>query len=272
MKIALWSVAAALLILPSAAVAQKTLCLKDGSCQSVKTYQVQGNRVRYYSLDRSEWEEVPLSMVDFAASRRADAAKQQERQKILQQAEQTEHSAYQLPANTGYLIAPGVRLPGQQGLYEYSGARVVTLIQSKAAIETDKRRVALRVALPAPIVKNHPLVALPGRDAGVRILSQKPVFYALFSDGAGANLQLLRVKQRKNDRVLDGAGSWLEGKSSDSHAAVPVERTRLAPGLFRIAPAHALAPGEYALAEVGPKSINLDVWDFGVDAPKPPTR
>lgn len=263
----LWA-ALALSIIPNLALAQQTLCLKNGSCQLVKTYQVQGNRVRYYSLERSEWEEVPLSLVDFAAGRRADAAKQQERRKVLDQAEQTQKTAYRLPADTGYLVAQGVRLPVQEGLYEYSGARVVTMMQSQASVQTDRRRALLTMAVPGPMIKNHPVVVLPGRDAAVRLLTRQPVFYAHFAGGAGANLRLLRVKQRKADRSLEGAASWIEGKGVDSEGALPLERKQVAPGIFRIQPARALAPGEYAWAEVDGGKLNLDVWDFGIDAPK----
>src|SRR5579863_165182 len=51
--------------------AQIKLYLKDGSYQLVKSYQIEGDRVRYYSLDRSQWEEVPLSLVDFTATQAA---------------------------------------------------------------------------------------------------------------------------------------------------------------------------------------------------------
>jgi len=40
------------------------LYMKDGSYQLVREYKVQGDRVSFYSLDREETEEVPLSLVD----------------------------------------------------------------------------------------------------------------------------------------------------------------------------------------------------------------
>ena len=159
--------------------------MKDGSYQLVKSYQVEGDRVRYYSVERSQWEVVPVSLVDFKATQEAAAARQQQQEHVLQDAEKAAKENYELPANTGYVIAPGVRLPQGEGVYAYDGTRVITLIQSQGSIERDKKRMALNMALPSPILKSRSLVILPGATAGVRVINRTPTFYAHFSDGAG---------------------------------------------------------------------------------------
>src|ERR1700736_4606891 len=57
------------------------LYLKDGSYQLVREYTVEDDRVRFFSTDRGEWEEVPASLVDLQKTQaeikqREDSARQ----------------------------------------------------------------------------------------------------------------------------------------------------------------------------------------------------
>src|SRR4029077_12107313 len=51
----------------------KKLVLKDGSFQLVRSYQRTGERVRYFSAERGDWEEIPAAMVDWDATAKAEA-------------------------------------------------------------------------------------------------------------------------------------------------------------------------------------------------------
>ena len=262
------SLFAVLLMLAAGALpcrAQTKLYLKDGTFLLVTQYQIQGDRVHYYSVAEGQWEDMPLSLVDLKATQQAIAAKREEQQKLLQQAEKTVRDNYQMPQNTGGQVAPGIRLPFQEGLYAYDGMRLMTMMQSQGTLVRDKKRMALSMAVPGPFVKRRSLLILPGDAAAVRIFSPIPTFYAQFADGAGSRIVLLRLKPGKDDREVEKVTAGRAGETSESQSVLPLRATKITPVLFELTPAQPLNPGEYALKETGEDT--LDVWDFGIDSP-----
>jgi hypothetical protein len=245
------------------------LFLKNGSYQLVKSYQVNGDRVRFYSLDQQEWEEIPASLVDFDATRRAQQEEAGAHTANLERAKEIQQEHHDVTAvNTGFEVAPNLHLPDTEGVYAYDGMRLIPLIQSQGEISTDKERKVLTMALPAPLLKQRGLVALPGAQAAVRIAVPQPVFYIQASDGWGAKAELIPVKSSRSSRTVEKVQSGLGlGQSGESREAVPLKITEVAKGVFKLQPAQALSPGEYAIGELIDGKLNLDVWDFGVDAP-----
>ena len=261
----------ALLCGPRPAWAAVKLFLKDGTYQLVKSYEVQGDRVRYYSVERSAWEEVPLSLVDFEATERAEREEKVEQQRQLDEAREISRQRSQLPENAGFEVAPGIRLPQEEGVFAFDGVRVIRMIQSSSEIVTDRKRAALLLALPGPLLKNRAYVVLPGAKAAVRILSLQPTFYVQSADGLGRKLELVAVKPRKEARQVEKV-EWRGGvgKPAELRAALPLERSEVAPGLFKLTLVQPLELGEYALGELIQQKLNLELWDFGIDgAPAP---
>lgn len=251
--------------LPLQAAAIK-LFLKDGSYEMVKSYEVKGDRVRYYSLDRGDWEEIPKSLVDFEATQHAEAEKKAQQAEQLKAAEKLEKQRLEIPANNGYQIKPGVRLPGNGGVYAYDGLRVIHLIQDPAKVVTDKKRIALIMVMPGPLMKKQALVVLPGDKAAVRITVPNPVFYIEDTDNWPMRALLVPLKEKKNSRVVEKIQSGIGlGKSGEKRTDIPLERKQLAAGVYELKPTQLLESGEYALGELIDQKLNISVWDFGVD-------
>jgi hypothetical protein len=244
--------------------ASQKLFLKDGTYQLVSSYEVHGDRVRYYSVERAAWEEIPSSLVDFEATKRAQEEEKAIQKKELEEGREIEQQRFDKPVEAGFEIAPGIHLPQEEGVYAYDGVRVIRLIQSSAEVVTDKKRAALVLAIPA--LKSRSIAVLPGAKAAVRLQEAEPTFYVQSSDGLGAKLELISVKVVKESRVVEKveAGRAGIGKPSELRAAVQLERTQLAPGLYRLKPLHPLDPGEYALGELVQQKLSLELWDFGV--------
>jgi hypothetical protein len=246
--------------------ASQKLFLKDGTYHLVSSYEVHGDRVRYYSVERSAWEEIPSSLVDFEATKRAQQEEKAMQKKVLEEGHEIEQQRFEKPVENGFEIAPGVHLPQEEGAYAYDGVRVIRLIQSPAELVTDKTRAALVLAVPAHLLKSRAIVVLPGPKAAVRLQQAQPTFYIQSSAGLGAKLELISLKVVKESRVVEKveAGRAGIGKPSELRVAVQLERTQLAPGLYRLKPLHPLDAGEYALGELAQQGVDFELWDFGV--------
>src|SRR5581483_9130072 len=96
----------------------RRLILKDGSYQAVTKYEVKGERVRYLSAERGEWEELPNSMVDWPATEkyekdRATGDVSPVAHEISEE-EKAEREAEQAKAPE---VSPGLRLPYGDGVF-----------------------------------------------------------------------------------------------------------------------------------------------------------
>ncbi len=257
-----------LMMFPTPLRANIRLYLKDGSYINVKSYQVIGDRVRYYSADRGDQEEIPKSMVDFATTARAEGAQKAEQAKQIKAAEELQNQRFNIPVNTGYQIKPGINLPSSSGVYAFDGARVIHLIQDPAKVVTDKKRIALIMTMPGPLLKKQALVVLPGAKAAVRITVPQPVFYVQDSDNWAEHAQLIPLVEKKDSRVVEKIQSGIGvGKSGEIRKDLPLQRIRLAASVYELKPLKPLASGEYALGELLEQKLNIDVWDFGIDLP-----
>ncbi len=247
--------------------ANQKLFMKDGSYQIVSTYDVQGDRVRYYSVERAEWEEVPTSLVDFDATKRDEEETKAARKKQLEQAREVEKERFYKPPDQGMEVAPGIRLPGDNGVFTLEGKRLVRMVQSAGEEVTDKKRQAMLLAVPLPVMKARSLVILEGAKATIRLNDPLPVFYVQSADALGAKLELVRLKPGKDSRVVEDleTSRGKSGKATEERTMVSIERRQVAPNIYTLKPLEPLEAGEYALGEVVDDKLNLDVYDFGYE-------
>ena len=85
--------------------------------------------------------------------------------------------------------------------------------------------------------------------------------------------RIVRTQTKKGQRVLGDVKRAGSGKVSEDQKFVKATTTRVSGGWLKITPTESLAPGEYALVEItGDATMNLFVWDFGVNPKAAPNK
>src|SRR6266853_4632710 len=164
-----------ILLLAVTAFAADRLYLKDGSYQLTNQYEVKSDRVRYYSTERGDWEEIPLEMVDFERTR-GDVAERQAQVEADTKAEAEERSAERAARKQV------TSLPAQPGAYLIRGEQVEEVKQAESKIVKDKKRSILKALSPIPLVPGKSTVELEGEHAPLRVAENRPACYFCLSD------------------------------------------------------------------------------------------
>ena len=256
---------------PAALPRGKKLVLLDGNFQLVREYQRQGDRVRYYSVERSAWEEIPASLVDWPATEKA-AAEVEAQQKALEEkakARRTEALVADLAdVDKSVEVRPGVFLPDETGFYVVDGDKVFPLAQDKVETHTDKGRVAEKVLTGISVINDKYRLEIDGKRAKARVRSAEPQFYFRPEDGREPRLSLVRVEVKGDKRELMTETKNIVGDQHYKSDDISLQTWDAARGVYRFTIDTMLQPGEYALVETVSEGVAGYVWDFGVEAPR----
>jgi len=271
--------------------------LKDGTFQLVRSYERKGDRVRYYSVERSAWEEIPAAFVDWDATAKAEAAEKTESEAFAQKVhtqEEANRIDTVMDVDASLQVAPGVFLPPGEGMFVIDGKHVTQLEQAGAEIRSDKKQFLKQVLIPVPIVPGKRIIDIPGPRAKMRVSPTNVEFYLREAPPdpdrttpierssrpgeSGPEVELVRATVKGGKRQLESIKSYLGEQVQEKRNTVSLQRWEIAPTVFRFTLGEPLPPGEYALAEILPDGMNLFVWDFGVDpaaggqSPAPSTK
>jgi len=242
--------------------------LKDGSFHLVREYQVQRDRVRYYSTDRSQWEEIPAELVDWDATKNADAEQSKRDAAIVAKLAAREEARRIEPLDTDASLeaAPGVFIPPGEGLFAFNGKTVVRLSQAETQSKLSKKRVVEQVLAPIKVVPSRHTVSVEPAHAKFRVATGQPEFYMRTADAREPEMELIRAKVHGTSRTIENLDELFK-QQSEVRETLPLQRWDVAKGVYRFTLGEPLEPGEYAFIEiVAGEGMSLYVWDFGVDA------
>jgi hypothetical protein len=291
------------LVLPCLSQAPATtqahrLILKDGTYQSVTKYEIHGERVRYYSAERGEWEEVPKALIDWDATDKFEQGREQGKfapeAVDLDKELDAERKAEQARSPQ---VAPGLHLPDEGGIFlldTYQNLpQLSELQQSGADLDKNTKSNILRSTI-NPLAGARQTIELPGTHAKIQAHTSVPSLYISVdadlgrqNPGASATVQatgeppplppserfrIIRVEVKGSKRVAGavkiGVTGKIKMKTDERYVAATV--TAMTGGWVKVTPTEPLAAGEYAVAEMlGKEGMNLYVWDFGVNPAAP---
>lgn len=271
----------------------KRLILKDGSYQSITKYEIKGERVRYLSAERGEWEELPKSMVDWPATAKyeKDRASGASTPEAIELDKELEAERQAEEARSPH-VAPGLQLPEEGGVflldtYE-SRPELVPIDQRGGSINKNMKGNILRAAV-NPIASAHQTVEVPGKHAPVQSHVTVPSLYVNLDRGEETEadavvdqlkkeeplspadrFRIVRLESKGDKRVVGDIKIAVYGKISQDAKFVPTTAQPMAGGWAKVTPTDSLPPGEYAVVEMlGKEGMNLYVWDFGVNPNAP---
>jgi len=270
----------------------KKLMLKDGTFQLVRSYERKGDRVRYYSVERGAWEEIPAAFVDWDATAKIEAAEKTENEALAQKVH-TQEEANRIDTimdvDASLQVAPGVFLPPGEGMFVIDGKHVSQLAQAGAEIRSDKKQFLKQVLSPIPIVPGKRIIDIPGPRAKMRVSATNVEFYLREAPPdpdrttpierssrpgeSGPEVELVRATVKGGKRQLESIKTYFGEQVQEDRKSMSLQRWEIAATVYRFTLGEPLPPGEYALAEILPDGMNLFVWDFGVDnddVAKPP--
>jgi hypothetical protein len=251
-------VAALLLLLPAVFAANIKLYLKDGSYQLVREYKIDQDRVRYYSLERSDWEEIPLELVDIKRSEFEAVERQKEIEKETKafSEEEAVERAQQKEV---------MRIPQDAGVYFIQDGKTHILAPAETNLRTNKGRSILKRLAPVPLIAGKATLELNAAKSLTVFTNAEPEFYIQLSEKQRFGLAKLTpkggVRIVENVTIMPVSNDMIE-----EPVIVEVFRKQMTDDgmLYKIWPKEPLEPGEYAVIEYTEGKMNMQIWDFAI--------
>jgi hypothetical protein len=240
----------------SAFAANLRLYLKDGTYQIVREYAVQQDRVHYYSVERSDWEDIPLELVDLKRTEGEIAARKSavvEESKVVAAEENVVREQRQEVS----------KIPQDPGVYQLIDGkelRILHLAESK--VHNDKRRSVLKAMSPVPMVSGKATVEVDNPHSNYNVESNTPEFFIQLSEEQ--QFGIIHLVPHDNVRIAEKVTIIPVTKQFvEEPEEVEIFRTQTAAnGLYKIWPQKPIEPGEYAVVEYTPGKMNMQIWDF----------
>ena len=249
-----------LLLLFTAWAANLKLYLKDGGYHVVREYQVQSNNVHFYSVERSQWEDIPLDLVDLKRTEAEVAERRTQSEKDAQAVAEEEKVERDLARDTR-------RIPQDPGVYWLEGNQAKVIKVAESAVHTNKGRSILKALSPIPIVPGKGTLELTGTHSPNVFTNPEQELYLQLSETERFGIAKLTTKGAV--RIVENLTFMPVTKEVvEEPTLVETFQKELADGLYKIWPRQPFEPGEYAVIEYSEGKLNIQIWDFAIQPAK----
>jgi hypothetical protein len=241
------------------------LYLKDGTYHLTREYQVQGDRIRYFSTERGDWEEIPAELIDLNKTEQERQSVHAERAKEARAQTEEENAERELRREIA-------AIPMNPGAYYKRDEKVLALPSADYQVVTDKKRKALQVMSPVPLVPGKATVVIKGDHSAFVVGEPRPEFY--FRLAKQERFGIVSLTPRKNMRIVENISILPVAKqAAEERKQASTFEQDLGNGLYKVWPEKPLPPGEYAVVEFADSEdvtdIELLIWDFAYRAAVP---
>lgn len=280
------------------------LILKDGTYQVVRQYQVVGDRVRYLSQERGDWEEMPSNLIDWDATRKweqnhaspspddASPAMKEAEELDKEEAAEREDQKGRMPE-----VSKGLDLPDQDGVFvldTFQGSPELIELQPVDLSMNQRNRKGISTL--NPLAGERATIEINGSHAKIHLHVNDPAIFLSLDSGdntlpamahamtvqtngnkdatnrkhgaksPSSGFAIVRVDERKAVRIVGAIHISPTGNITQNEDVIPAKSEVLSgKHWLKIAPQAPLTIGEYALVEIlSPSDISQTVWDFSV--------
>src|SRR5579862_8964664 len=166
---------ALVLVVMAAWAANIKLYLKDGGYHLVREYQVQADRVRFYSVERDDWEEIPATLVDLKRTESEAAEHKAELEKDTKALSEEDDMRRQIQKEVS-------RIPQDPGVYWLDGNQAKVIKAGEVSVHTNKGRSVLAKLSPIPMVSGKGTLELQGIHSQNVFSNPEQEFYFQLSE------------------------------------------------------------------------------------------
>ena len=234
------------------------LYLKEGGHHMVREHKVEGDRVRYYSVERGDWEEIPISFVDLNKTQKElgdrEDSRKQEKQMLAEEAA-VEREMRRIVAS----------MPEEPGLFRLGpDNKVITMKLAESTLVMDKKRQVMKMLSPIPMVAGKSTVELAGEKSEHVYSERRPEFYLRLSKTQ--QFALIKLTPKKGGRIVEVVQTMpVTNERMEERKELEIFRQQLDEGLYKVWPQADLPAGEYAWIEFTDGQVNLMIWDFRIE-------